>query len=207
MDDLSSTQGIVALVAAGIAAVALLWVIVLAVKLRRVRAAQRTILGDAETDLAAHAASLQEAFVQLRDWVEEVARGLEGRVSGAEQRMDGCIAHTSVVRYDAMNELSGQQSSTVALLDERRTGVVISSILHRDQARLYVKQVREGNPEYELSPEEQQAVEEAMVGTPAGACMRVALPGSHRNAQRRGAPGLGARTAPRRFRTRRSTTP
>jgi hypothetical protein len=162
VDDLSSTQGIVALVAAGIAVVALVWVIVLAVKLRRVRAAQRTILGGAETDLAAHAASLQEAFVQLRDWVEEVARGLEGRVAGAEHRMDACIAHASVVRYDAMNELSGQQSSTVALLDERRTGVVISSILHRDQARLYVKQVREGNPEYELSPEEQQAVEEAM---------------------------------------------
>ena len=169
MDDLSSTQGIVALAAAGVAAVALIWVIVLAVKLRRVRAAQRTILGESETDLATHAASLQEAFVQLRDWVEEVARGLEGRVGTAEHRMDGCIAHTSVVRYDAMNELSGQQSSTVALLDERQTGVVISSILHRDQARLYVKQVREGNPEYELSPEEQQAVEEAMAGTPAGA--------------------------------------
>ena len=162
MDDLSQTQGIVALAAAGIAAVALLWVIVLAVKLRRVRAAQRTILGETDTDLAAHAASLQEAFVQLRDWVEEVARGLEGRVGGAEHRMDGCIAHTSVVRYDAMNELSGQQSSTVALLDKSQTGVVISSILHRDQARLYVKQVREGNPEYELSPEEHQAVADAM---------------------------------------------
>ena len=162
MDDLNSTQGIVALVAAGVALVALLWVIVLTVKLRRVRAAQRTILGDAETDLAAHAASLQEAFVQLRDWVEEVAAGLEGRVTGAEHRMDGCIAHTSVIRYDAMNELSGQQSSTVALLDGRQTGVVISSILHRDQARLYVKQVRDGQPEYELSPEEQQAVDAAM---------------------------------------------
>ena len=169
MDDLNSTQGIVALVAAGLAAVALLWVIVLTVKLRRVRAAQRTILGGEQTDLAAHAASLQEAFVQLRDWVEEVAAGLEGRVTGAEHRMDGCIAHTSVIRYDAMNELSGQQSSTVALLDERRTGVVISSILHRDQARLYVKQVREGHPEYELSPEEQQAVDAALAGTPAGA--------------------------------------
>ena len=167
MDDLNSTQGIVALAAAGVAAVALLWVIVLAVKLRRMRAAQRTILGDQETDLAAHAASLQEAFVQLRDWVEEVAGGLEGRVAATERRVDGSITHTSVVRYDAMNELSGQQSSTVALLDERRTGVVISSILHRDQARLYVKQVREGNPEYELSPEEQQAVDEALAGTPA----------------------------------------
>ena len=169
MDDLNSTQGIVALAAAGVAAVALLWVIVLAVKLRRMRAAQRTILGDQETDLAAHAASLQEAFVQLRDWVEEVAGGLEGRVAATERRVDGSITHTSVVRYDAMNELSGQQSSTVALLDERRTCVVISSILHRDQARVYVKQVREGNPEYELSPEEQQAVDEAMAGTPAGA--------------------------------------
>ena len=169
MDDLNSTPGIVALAAAGVAAIALLWVIVLGVKLRRMRAAQRTILGDQETDLAAHAASLQEAFVQLRDWVEEVAAGLEGRVAATERRVDGSITHTSVVRYDAMNELSGQQSSTVALLDERRSGVVISSILHRDQARLYVKQVREGNPEYELSPEEQQAVEEAMAGTPAGA--------------------------------------
>jgi Protein of unknown function (DUF4446) len=169
VDDLNSTQGIVALAAAGVAAIALLWVIVLGVKLRRMRTAQRTILGGEETDLAAHAASLQEAFVQLRDWVEEVAAGLEGRVGATERRVDGSITHTSVVRYDAMNELSGQQSSTVALLDERRTGVVISSILHRDQARLYVKQVREGNPEYELSPEEQQAVEEAMAGTPAGA--------------------------------------
>jgi hypothetical protein len=169
VDDLNSTQGIVALAAAGVAAVALLWVIVLTFKLRRVRAAQRTILGGEETDLAAHAASLQEAFVQLRDWVEDVARGLEGRVSDAERRMDGCIAHTSVVRYDAMNELSGQQSSTVALLDSRKTGVVVSSILHRDQARLYVKQVREGTPEYELSPEEQQAVETALAGTPANA--------------------------------------
>jgi len=157
----------VALAAAGLGLVAFVWVVVLSLKLRRVRAAQRTILSGEETDLAAHAASLQEAFVQLRDWVEEVASGLEGRVSGAEHRMDGCISHTSVVRYDAMNELSGQQSSTVALLDERQTGVVISSILHRDQARLYVKRVQDGNPEYELSPEEQQAVEAAMAGTPA----------------------------------------
>ena len=167
MDDLNSTQGIVALAAAGVALVAFVWVVVLSLKLRRVRAAQRTIVRGEETDLAAHAASLQDAFVQLRDWVEEVASGLESRVGGAERRMDGCISHTSVIRYDAMNELSGQQSSTVALLDESQTGVVISSILHRDQARLYVKRVRDGNPEYELSPEEQQAVEAAMAGTPA----------------------------------------
>ncbi len=164
MDELSSTQGIVALAGAGLGLLALVFCIVLAVKLRRLRAAQRMVMGDSSTDLVGHAAGLQEAFVQLRDWFEETAAGLEQRVGEAERRMDGCVAHTSLVRYDAMNELSGQQSSTLALLDARRTGVVLSSILHRDQARFYVKQVREGSAEHELSPEEQQAVDEASAG-------------------------------------------
>ena len=162
MDDLTSTQGLVALGAAAVALLTLIFCIVLAVKLRRVRAAQRTVLGSDEQDIVQHSATLQEAFVQLRDWVEETAARLESRVSGAEYRMDGCVAHTSLVRYDAMNELSGQQSSTVALLDSRHTGVVISSILHRDQARFYVKRLHEGNSEYELSPEEQEAVAAAL---------------------------------------------
>ena len=167
MDDLTTTQGIVALAAAGVAAVAFLWVIVLAVKLRRVRAAQRTVMGEGQADLVAHAAQIQEAFVQLRDWVEETATRLEERMATAEGRLDGCVSHTSLVRYDAMGELSGQQSSTMALLDSRRTGVVVSSILHREQARVYVKQVRDGESELELSPEEQQAIEDAMAGAPA----------------------------------------
>ena len=162
MDDLTSTQGLVALGAAAVALLAFIFCIVLAVKLRRLRGAQRTVLGSEEQDIVQHSATLQEAFVQLRDWVEETAARLESRVGEAERRMDGCVAHTSLVRYDAMNELSGQQSSTVALLDSRHTGVVISSILHRDQARFYVKRLHEGNSEYELSPEEQEAVAAAV---------------------------------------------
>jgi hypothetical protein len=167
VDDLTTTEGIVALAAAAVGVVALLWVIVLAVKLRRLRGAQRTVMGEGQADLVAHAAQIQEAFVQLRDWVEETATRLEQRMGTAEHRIDGCVAYTSLVRYDAMGELSGQQSSTMALLDSHRTGVVVSSILHRDQARVYVKQVREGASELELSPEEQQAIEDAMAAAPA----------------------------------------
>jgi hypothetical protein len=169
VDDLNSTQGIVALAAAGAAAVALIWLIALSVKLRRLRAAQRTVLGAAETDLVGHAATLQEAFVQLRDWVEETATRLDERMLAAEHRIDGCVTYTSLIRYDAYNEMSGRQSSTLALLDAHRTGVVVSSILHREQARVYVKPVREGASELELSPEEHEAIEAAMAGSPTGA--------------------------------------
>jgi hypothetical protein len=76
----------------------------------------------------------------------------------AEQRLDGALAFRALVRYDAYAEMSGQQSASVALLDASRSGVVVTSIHHRDQARLYVKQVRDGAGELELSPEEAEAV-------------------------------------------------
>ena len=169
MDELTTTEGIVALSAAGVAVVALLWTIVNSVRLRRLRAAQRTVLGDGTADLVAHAASLQEAFVQLRDWLEETAERLDARMTAAERRIDRSVAHTSLVRYDAYNEMSGRQSSSVALLDSQRSGVVVSAIHHRDQARVYVKQLREGASEVELSPEELEAVETAMAGASTGA--------------------------------------
>jgi hypothetical protein len=167
MNDLTTTQGIVALAAAGVAVVALLLAVVLAFKLRRLRAAQRLVLGPhEERDLVSHAARLETGFVDLRDWVEEALSGLDQRVGSAEHRIDGCLAYTSLVRYDAYGEMSGQQSSSYALLDSQRTGVVVSSILHREQARVYVKRVRNGESELELSPEEREAIDSAF--SPAG---------------------------------------
>jgi len=165
VDELTTTQGIVALAAAGVALVALVLAIVLAFKLGRLRAAQRAVLGESgEHDLVSHAERLETGFVELRDWVEETAAGLEQRVASTEGRIDGCIAYRSMVRYDAYGEMSGEQSSSVALLDARRSGVVVSSISHRDQARVYVKQILEGESEIQLSPEEQEAIETALGG-------------------------------------------
>jgi len=121
MSDLSSTQGIVALAAGGVAVVALLFATVLAVKVRRLRAAQAVVLGEqGKRDLIAHAQRLECGFVELRDWVEDVLAALDQRVGGAEQRLDGCLAYHALVRYDAYGEMSGRQSSSVALLDARR---------------------------------------------------------------------------------------
>jgi hypothetical protein len=162
VDGLDSTTGVIALAAAAVAVVALVLAVVLAVKMRRLRAAQHQVLGDRDIDLVEHSARLEEGFVALRDWVEETATGLEQRTAAAEQRIDGCVAYRSVVRYDAYGEMSGQQSSSIALLDAHRSGVVMSSILHRENARVYVKQVIDGHAEHELSPEEQEAVAAAL---------------------------------------------
>ena len=163
MDELTTTQGIVALAAAGVGVVALILAIVLAFKLRRLRSAQKAVLGSTgQRDLVVHAQQLEKGFTDMRDWVEESIEHFERRMQSTESRLDGCVAYRSLVRYDAYNELSGHQSSSLALLDARKSGVVVSSIVHRDQARLYVKQLHDGEPEIELSPEEQEAVDTAL---------------------------------------------
>ena len=58
--------------------------------------------------------------------------------------------------------MSGRQSLSIALLDAHGSGVVVSSIHHRDQARVYAKQVIEGRGELDLAPEEEEAVRVAL---------------------------------------------
>jgi hypothetical protein len=163
VDELTTTTGIVAVAAAAVAVVALLAVLVLARRLSRLRADQRVVFGERDArDLVAHAAGLDRDFRALHSYVEDLSAGLQARLATVEERLDGAVAHHGLVRYDAYNEMSGRQSTSIALLDARGSGVVVSSIHHRDQARLYAKQVVEGEGQLQLSPEEQEAVRVAM---------------------------------------------
>jgi hypothetical protein len=166
----TDTQGIIAIAAAAVALLALAGCGGLALALRRVRLAQRVLLGERQQgDLVEHAASMQEAFEELREYVDETALRLDARLAEVEHAMRGTIAHRALVRYDAYNELSGQQSMSIALLDDEQSGIVLSCIHHRDQARVYGKQVRGGRGELELSPEEAEAVRLALTQGPSGA--------------------------------------
>ncbi len=169
MDELSTTTGIVALAAGGLALLALVWAIAVTVQLRRLRAAQSVVLGErGRRDVVGHAAELQDAFRQLRDHVEAVHGTIDERLADAEERLDHAIAFRGLVRFDAYNEMSGRQSSSIALLDTTGSGIVLTSIHHRDQARVYAKQVRDGRSEIELAPEEREAMRIALDPPPAG---------------------------------------
>ena len=165
MSDLTDPAGIAALAAGGVALVALVLAIVLTVRVRRLRSGQRVVLGPhGRDDLVAHAKGLHDAFAALHARVEEVAERLDSQMAAAEDRLDGAIAYRGLVRYDAYGELSGHQSTSLALLDAGQNGVVLSSIAHRDHARLYCKKVHGGQGEHELSPEEAEAVRVALAG-------------------------------------------
>ena len=140
------------------AALALLLALAFYLKLRRVREAQAVLLGTGKDDLVDFAVSLQARIDDLHRAVDEIAAGL----SRLDRRVDGCLSHTSIVRYDAYEDAGGHQSASLAFLDAARSGVVVSAIQGRDYARVYVKELDRGRPSIALSPEEQEAVNRAM---------------------------------------------
>ncbi|HST18268.1 MAG TPA: DUF4446 family protein [Gaiellaceae bacterium] len=154
----AATALIVALagVAVGVISLALAWWGF--VKVRRVRDAQRLMLGGGRRDLVEFAVSLQARVDDLHRAVDEVAAGLQ-RV---DRRVDGVVANSSIVRYDAYEDTGGHQSASLALLDSARSGVVVTAIQGRDYARIYMKELERGRASVDLSPEEQEAVERAM---------------------------------------------
>jgi hypothetical protein len=154
----STVAAWIAIGAAGAAGLALVLTLAAYLKLRRVRQAQVVLLGGGKDDLVDFAVSLQTRIDDLHRAVDEVAAAL----SRIDRRVDGCLSHTSIVRYDAFEEAGGHQSASLAFLDAARSGVVVSAIQGRDYARIYAKELERGRAAVALSPEEQEAVDRAM---------------------------------------------
>jgi hypothetical protein len=150
-----------ALGASVLALVLLALVVRLLVGQRRLRHAQLAVLGaHGERDLVSHAQDLEEQVRNLR----EAVRGLDGLLASHKVDLDRAFTHRAIVRYDAFRDIGGEQSASIALLDNTASGVVISMIHSRDYARIYVKQLRRSVPDRALSPEEVEVVEQALTG-------------------------------------------
>ncbi|HEY7537949.1 MAG TPA: DUF4446 family protein [Gaiellaceae bacterium] len=146
----------VAGVAVGLVGVVIAWIAW--VRVRRLREAQRMLIGGGRKDLVEFAVSLQARIDDLHGAVDEIAAGL----ARVDRRIDTSVTNTAIVRYDAYEDTGGHQSASLALLDSARTGIVLTAIQGRDYARIYLKELERGKPSVALSPEEQEAVNRAM---------------------------------------------
>jgi Protein of unknown function (DUF4446) len=151
---------VVAGIACGLAVLLLVFAVYQSVQLRRIRAAQKLLLGSDQQDLVEYAVGLLARV----EHVESRADGVQGELAQVARRVDGCLQRRALLRYDALDGAGGRQSVSVALLDAGSNGLVITAIQDREYARIYVKQIAAGESDVELSPEEQRVLEQAVGG-------------------------------------------
>lgn len=97
--------------------------------------------------------------------VRECNELIQGAVGSRGTVDPRALRDVAIVRYDALHEMSGQLSFSLALLNAIGDGVVLSSINGRAETRTYAKPVRAGKGVQELSPEEAQVVNSAQLET------------------------------------------
>jgi len=127
-------------------------------RLQRYHRNQYVIMGSrGNVDIVEHVAAVDDKLANMRVALEDLTLVARDH----DVRIDGTLSRIGVVRFDAYQDLGGRQSSAVAFLNSLGNGVVITTVVSRDFARMYVKLLKDGTPDIPLAPEETEAVEQA----------------------------------------------
>lgn len=148
---LTSMAPFFALAALVLVLVALLFLILLGRRIERISLGSH---GSLETTLTTLLSDVKE----LQTFRDELEKYLEH----AEARLRTSVRGVGVVRFNAFaNGAGGNQSFSIALLDEKHSGVVFSALYSRDRVGVYAKPIENGISKFTLTSEEQEALDKA----------------------------------------------
>jgi Protein of unknown function (DUF4446) len=112
------------------------------------------------TDDASLPDMITEVVERLHN-AEHRADKIESAVAILQARLPSCVQRVGMVRYDAFDNVGGQQSFSLAMLDAQNNGVVLTSVYSRMDIRVYAKSISNGTASHPLSEEEEQALRDA----------------------------------------------
>lgn len=150
-----STLTLVALVAIGLSGVAVLYAIA---------NAGRAGVGGGRVRLDETLRGILQGQGQQIQRLERAIRALHATDKKQQTQIEGSVRNVALLRYDAFEDVGGRLSFSCALLDDRGSGVVLTSINGRQETRVYAKPVTQGTSSHNLSLEEEEAIRRALDG-------------------------------------------
>lgn len=106
----------------------------------------------------------------LLDYIEKIENSMkkinqiEASYKSIDARVKNSIQKCAVVRFRAFDDVGSDLSFSIALLDERNDGVVLTGIYGRNECASFAKPIENGISKYDLSEEEKQAIKDAING-------------------------------------------
>lgn len=78
------------------------------------------------------------------------------------KNMESTFQKIGIIKYDAFNQMGGQLSFSLVLLDKNNNGFVLNSVHGAEGCYTYTKEIKDGKSEIFLGEEEKQALDMAM---------------------------------------------
>lgn len=145
-------QNSIVIIIGALALFLIIWIIWIEIRLKRIFRGRRT--KDLESLLAEIAHDIQT--------IQEQLKKDGGNITTIIRELEKSARHIGVVRFDAFHEAGGEQSFALALLNDKKDGVVLSSIHNRESNRVYAKTIKNGESPHHLSEEEKEAIARAL---------------------------------------------
>ncbi|MEK9209393.1 MAG: DUF4446 family protein [Patescibacteria group bacterium] len=143
---------IIAYLSLAVAAFAAGWLIFLQLRLKKLFRGKKA--SDLEYLIAAIGGKL-EALTEEQQKIKE-------HLNDIEKRLRTSVRKVGVIRFNPFEDLGGDQSFAIALLDERNNGTIITSLHGRERTMVYAKPIEKGKSTYNLTKEEAETIQKAI---------------------------------------------
>ncbi len=144
-----------------VSGVLVVWVLVLTYQLWSLK---RRYKGVTDALKEGNLADVVVRFTEELKYLQNKNKSLEEVQAKTAETLRGAFQKADVVRYDAFDDIGGKLSYSIALLNDKGDGIILTTINGRQESRSYAKPVKGGKSSYNLSEEEEQAINKALKG-------------------------------------------
>ena len=109
--------------------------------------------------------NLEEMLLERIDSIEDVHKVSEQALDECkrlEEKMQECIQKVAIMRYKAFEDVGSDLSFSIAMLDDKNDGIILTGIYGRQESTTYAKPIDKGISRYDLSEEELYVLNEAI---------------------------------------------
>ncbi|WP_010238645.1 DUF4446 family protein [Clostridium arbusti] len=105
---------------------------------------------------------LIESYMDKIDNASSETKEIKNVYDDIHEKLNKCLQNISIVRYKAFEDVGSDLSFSIAMLDNNKDGVIITSIYGRDESTTYAKPIDKGISRYDLSEEEKYVLKDSI---------------------------------------------
>ena len=109
--------------------------------------------------------TLEEQIMKIFEenlYIRDLSEENKSEIKKINKEMEITFNKVGIVKYDAFKQMGGNLSFSLCLLNEMNNGFILNSVHSSEGCYTYIKDVKAGMCELELSNEEKEALNDAM---------------------------------------------
>ena len=143
----------------GISALLLILVIIQMFQLRSLKQKYKKFMGG--KDVKSLEKQIERIFEDNK-YIKDISGENKKDIRTINKELEICFNKVGIVKYDAFNQMGGMLSFSIAMLNEKNDGFILNSVHSTEGCYTYIKEIKSGLSEIDLSNEEKQALSQAM---------------------------------------------